>query len=693
MLRLPTFNAAHDSRSVGHVLPVGRPMADETARASEAVCCWLVGWAAFVAWALLQGRDITFDALNHHFYLGAVAADHGRMARDFLAAGLQAYQAPYAHLPLAAMTRALWPTWAVLATLATLQSLAIPALWCICAALFPAATAADRLRRLGAVAAALASPVVLGQIGSTFVDLTAAIPLLAAVALLLAPGASLPGGSRRIVAAGALAGISVALKLTNAPFAAALPVFTLLAGARVRPLQRLRHSIVLAASMAGAFALAYAPWGAALWSTRDNPFFPLFNGWFRSPDYPVHGTAHLRFMPADWVEAIARPLAMADPQANVYYEIIAPDLRPLAALIGLALVGWRIAAGHRCPVGLVRAAPLLCYIAVVWTAWLATTGNGRYFIPGLQLIGPALVAIFATGALPNTLAASSAALVAAGVLWPILDQPLTRWDHRSSAALSAPFLDVRIPEALASRPVTYVTIGSHAYGVLALAAHPDSPRLNLPGAWVVPPEGPGASSVLDVLSRASGLVVVAPAHYDPAPGTGSARVLPPDVGTFSDALSTYGIAVGNACLLDTRTALSIAPPPAAGAVPVGQLAGFHFCDARFDPDLRVRAIQAARTDPRKASIARAFDRIEDACPRIFAPARQATSTRGLWAERRYAASDTRLYVDASGHASYAVFGLPDPILLGPVGSILSPNWKAPCDGLPARYLLPWRRDR
>ena len=53
----------------------------------------------------------------------------------------------------------------------------------------------------------------------------------------------------------------------------------------------------------------------------------------------------IRFLPDTWRDAILRPIAMAAPDAGVYVEIMAPDIRfsviAILILIWIALA-WRV---------------------------------------------------------------------------------------------------------------------------------------------------------------------------------------------------------------------------------------------------------------------------------------------------------------------------------------------------------------
>ena len=78
---------------------------------------------------------------------------------------------------------------------------------------------------------------------------------------------------------------------------------------------------------AAALRWSRAPWSYRLEGKFGNPFFPLMNGFFRSPEFTTEPLRHLRFIPATFAEALWRPFAMVDPMDMVHEELTAPDLR------------------------------------------------------------------------------------------------------------------------------------------------------------------------------------------------------------------------------------------------------------------------------------------------------------------------------------------------------------------------------
>ena len=219
---------------------------------------------------------LSWDALNHHIYLGYIA-ETPRWHLDVAAAASQSFQYPYiywpfyrlTHLGLSGTTAAV--IWSVLQTLCI-----APPVWLASIHFWPDRRDDWEARLLHAAGCGLGftSILVLAAISGSANDLLAAAPMLWAIAVVLAPTLT----PTRLIGAGLLVGISLAFKFSNA---LCMPLFLL---AIVRPSLRL-HNIkplsVTALAVVVGFAATYAPWGWQLWQQFGNPFYPHFAAFFR----------------------------------------------------------------------------------------------------------------------------------------------------------------------------------------------------------------------------------------------------------------------------------------------------------------------------------------------------------------------------------------------------------------------------
>lgn len=215
-----------------------------------------------------HGIALSWDALNHHIYLGW-AADGHRLGLDFWAAASQSYQYPYLF----------WPAYKLMATgvsgtaagivLCTINALVVPPLWAVSRHLIHGDLWVDRVTRLLIVILALTSPLVVSVVPTTSSDITSATPLMWAIALLLPRDA----GRLNVLLGGVLAGVSVAFKLSNAPIAVALPLLLLQSPASWR--DRVRRLVVFALASLSGYVCAYLPWGLQLYRAYGNFYYPI----------------------------------------------------------------------------------------------------------------------------------------------------------------------------------------------------------------------------------------------------------------------------------------------------------------------------------------------------------------------------------------------------------------------------------
>jgi hypothetical protein len=155
-----------------------------------------------------------------------------------------------------------------------------------------------------------------------------------------------------------LFGAAAALKYSNAMFALAAVVLVVSQPA-ARISFRLRALAAYCAGGAAGLALFGGPTFVHLYREYGNPVFPLFNAWFRSPDFPSLSVSAERFAPKTVADALTFPLRIVSPEAMIYAEISAPDLRlPRSA-------HWRCRGGCRTRAPRRRARPRLR-----WRAWI-----------------------------------------------------------------------------------------------------------------------------------------------------------------------------------------------------------------------------------------------------------------------------------------------------------------------------------
>ena len=148
------------------------------APATEAWLFFLFFSALMLAFPLIRSQmSLTWDALNHHIYLGW-EAEQPRFERDFWAAGTQSYQYPYLYWPVYRLyMSSLSGRWVGVIWVG-LHTLALPPLHLITRICLPGNSWYDVVMRLLAMFLSLCSVVLVAYTGMTSNDVLASIPLL-----------------------------------------------------------------------------------------------------------------------------------------------------------------------------------------------------------------------------------------------------------------------------------------------------------------------------------------------------------------------------------------------------------------------------------------------------------------------------------------------------------------------------------
>ena len=568
------------------------------------------------AWTLFAGKDLNWDLLHYHYYIAAALAE-GRLGQDYFAASSQSYLNPLGYLPFYAMVHAGWHSVIVSVVLALAHAANLTLLFVIARKLL--ARDGDILAALGAALGA-ATAVFWAMVGTSFIDILLTVPMLAAVALLLGTGPRL--AASRAAWAGVLFGCAASLKYSNAFFALAAGVLALPS---------------LAAYIGGGIAAAAVfagPWLAHLYREFGNPFFPLFNAWFRSPDFLPINLSASRYVPGDLAEFLGFPFRMMSSESLSYAEISAPDLR--FASLALLAVAVPLAFARRRPAeGRFGAqdARFFAFFVLALLAWIATSANARYGLLVLLLVGPC-AARLAEGAL-----GPRAARVALGVLLVlqvgvcVTNSParwfvVERW--------SRDWFPYVVPKAALQQPALYLNVETQAMSVIAPFLNSGSAFVNVRGQAT---GTPGWKRVVEPwIDRHGAVRTIGPGLRLDALGKPRREVL----AGYDGTLERFGWRVdSNDCLpIEWRTDdddrlsrwanVLAGEPPARGKF-------FSLVSCALVPVARDTRETAA-----EARVSRIFDRIERECPRLFRGQSAVTDRFGAGWSRTYNGLDARL---------------------------------------------------
>lgn len=601
-------------------------------------------YAAWTALAVivscLMGKDMLWDTLAYHFYAG-FSAIHDRLGRDYFAAGSQSYLNPYVYAPFYALARTGLPAVCVASLLAVAQSAILWLTYELTLVVGPADNL--RLRELAAACAvllAISNPILINQLGTSYADITTAEIVLAGW-LLLVQAVGTPSMAR-ILCAGMLLGAASALKLTNALHA--LSAYVLLVFIPLAWRGKLRIGLAFTAALIFGFAVIALPWSIRLEHHFGNPFFPLLNDIFRSPQFPTAPTMDSRFVPDSFAAALWRPFKISVPVTMVDDEFSSPDLRyALLLVLAVVLAGRWLWRKSRRVSGLDAAPPRVASkrgltalgsaFLLDWVLWLRVSGNGRYFL-AMACVAGVLVVVLAFRMLEKRPKALAYLLLAVFSIQGL--QLVFGTGYRLPVAWDAgPWFEVSVPPALRDQPALYFTVGEQSNSFIAPFLPKGSAAVNLGGDYVLGPGGANGARVealireysphIRVISQGDTFYVRHPTglpdveHVDDTLAAFGLRANPADCATIAVRNMSYKwrkVLPGTLPIAISQIKARII------RVPVSPNGEFVACSVVHDTESRVALANAERVPDL------VFARIEDACPRLFQPRRPVTQVYG-----------------------------------------------------------------
>lgn len=388
-----------------------------------------------------------------------------------------------------------------------------------------------------------------------------------------------------------------------------------------------------------------------------------------------------RFIPESWLEALMRPLAMALPDAWIYVEVIAPDIRFALLMLLLGVAGVVALRGRERPV---RPVLVLCaFTFLAFLPWMFTTGNGRYFVPVLLLAGVLSIAL--THRLPAsrmfrlTLAAGVMLVQGFALLQNSPWRPGSDWALLSWA--EGPYLPLQLDDHARRQPATYVGISVISYSLLAPQFPADSRWINLSALQGAAPQAADVRRAHQFLAESPGtLRLIAPALMG---GLDAAGLPNADaVRTINELLAQWQLAVS-----DPRTCRTLPVAAQNRAMPneAPVLPSFWVCPLSYPvappPALEV-PVRWAHT----------FEALERACPRRFPPGQERVTPMGGGAMRHYQTADMKVYVTQEGLVYYKHHRAISAVHVGTVDEVLQPGFQLDCTQIRTRSALPWLRE-
>ena len=482
-------------------------------------------WGAYVLWL---GKDTSWDFRNYHWYI-PYAFLNGREGFDMLVAHQATYYNPFQDIPfylLAAHT----PAWFSLFALGMVQGANVVPLY-----LLGRQTLRIEEYKLGAAALSLLGQtggLGLNMFGTTYHDNTMSILILTSIVILVVQRKRLNEGPLARVAAiaaiaGFLTGITVGLKLPEAPFAAGFAAALVALGGSWK------HQFVrLAAGAVGGLIGVVAMmgyWTIHLEHLTGNPLFPYFNDVFKSPLALPAPYRDMRFLPTHFWIAAAFPIlftlnwAIAD-------DIPFRDIRVMLAYVSviIAVIVWLAGRRSKDPLVIPEAAlPILAFAAVSYLFWLKLFAIYRYIVL-LEMLGPLLLAI-AIGLLPIP---RRIQLITLAVLF-LATAATTHVEYIERSPISDPFVDADVPKIQNPQKAMVLLTGNGPLGFIAPAFPHSIPLLRIDGWMVQPQDGTVITRAMknrvrNHLAHGGALYVLSDAY---------------DMGRARDALVGYGLRI------------------------------------------------------------------------------------------------------------------------------------------------------
>jgi hypothetical protein len=233
---------------------------------------------------LWLGQDVSWDLRNYHFY-NPFAFLTGRMGHDVAVSHVATYYNPLMYIPFYHAVNGLPPEAVgfVLGFLPGLNALLIYAI---------ARRAVDLGRTetttwfcLSLALVGVLGAINLAEIGTSYGDNILSLPVLAALWLIVRfrqrLGASVGLGWPIAAAAGLLAGSALGLKQPFAVYCVGLCLAFF--GLNMPLLQRLVLAFLFGLGVLAGMALTNGFWLLEMWERFQNPLFPYFNEYFKSP--------------------------------------------------------------------------------------------------------------------------------------------------------------------------------------------------------------------------------------------------------------------------------------------------------------------------------------------------------------------------------------------------------------------------
>ena len=449
--------------------------------------------SVMLIWNFYAGKDLNWDAFNYHYYLPHSLMEW-RLSQDFFAANVPGYLNPVPFLPFYLFNQLGWHSLLTASVLTVIHSLNYVALVLLIRVfhLFE-----DRRVLPCAIAATLCliSPVFLQVTGSSFIEATISVPYLFGLYFFLRSTTA-----RDWFLGGLLLGCAVAMKFVLLLFIPPLVAFLIY---HMASLNRNNVGALIIGGVVGVMLFG-GWWFGLIWYHFDNPLFPLFNKVFHSPLLLAENIREFKFLPEGVTTLLTLPVHMLSLQPYVYVETLAPDIR--IVLFFLLLPLFFICRHFSSHITLTRLQGcFLLYLVLCYVLWVWFSGNGRYGLVFLMLIGLGIAILLAKGWGTRRFCFYASLLIILQSFF-FLTQGSYRWDTREWTADW--FNVIEVPARYTDTPALYLSMQRQTPSFLAPYFHPDSQFISLDGMYSIGRHSGAGEKIHHMIQNYQGAVKV-----------------------------------------------------------------------------------------------------------------------------------------------------------------------------------------
>jgi hypothetical protein len=411
----------------------------------------------------LRGQDSNWDLLNYHHYSG-YALLTGRYYQDIAAANMMTFFNPMVNIwSYTANSYVPFPfnTWIILLP----QLLSVPVLVLIARELGRSmGNEKVTLTEIFALLLSLTAPLWWSELGTSNFSSTTAPLVLGGLYLLLRSTSNETVSGSLLAGAGALFGLAVGLKLTNAPYAlvGALPVICLSWRYGYRAVIWYLSLFVLGGI--GGF-LPTSWWNWYLWSEWQSPVFPLYNEIFKSPYFAEENFRDKRWI-FNSVAEVVKYLHESALGTTKSSELLFADARILTISVLLPLT---VFFSPFRPIGRTQTA-FLIFFFFSFTLWLITFAYQRYLIP-IELLSGLVIWIFVTRLTTNQHARLVIITIVLSMSAYLIKVP--DWGHVKAETGSTGAFKIKADPGILDQPAHYLVF-SYPVSYILPSLHPDS---------------------------------------------------------------------------------------------------------------------------------------------------------------------------------------------------------------------------